>query len=278
MKEVRFVKTTIKAVLINPNKEQQEIIDNLMLVFCTSIRFSFRRLLEGKEIKQLEKDTARRYSLNIRQAKDAVENARQIIESQRKLLKINYDNYTNKVKQIENVLKDVNSKISEKKKNALIRKLDKRKRKQEYFKKFIDNNTIPPVIFGTKKIFQKKCSGSISNEEWKSCRNNRIYSRGDKTKKGNPNLRVVIINGMSFIEISTLEKTKTNRAVKIQVPIYLPQKLSKKTGKINGRNYRKMFLEYLKTGEAYYVEIIKRKDRYYAHITFEEETLKDTSK
>ena len=74
---------------------------------------------------------------------------------------------------------------------------------------------------------------------------------------------------MSYLEISTLEKTETNRAIKIQIPIYLPQKKSKKTGKINGNNYREMFLNYLETNEAYQVEIIKRDNKYYVHITFE---------
>jgi len=56
---------------------------------------------------------------------------------------------------------------------------------------------------------------------------------------------------MTYLEVSTLEKTKTNRAIKIQIPIYLPQKLSRKTGKVNGNNYREMFLNYLETKEAY---------------------------
>lgn len=119
-------------------------------------------------------------------------------------------------------------------------------------------------------MFYKRCKGSITNEEWKACRNNHIYSRGDKTKKGNPNLRVVIVKGMSFLEVSTLEKTETNRAIKISIPIYIPQKLSKKTGKVNGINYREIFLNYLDSGEAYQVEIIRRDDKYYVHITFEE--------
>ena len=267
------MKTTIIAMLINVNESQCKIIDNIMLVFCSAIRFSFNRLLDGIVAKDLEKDTARKYNLNIRQAKDAVENARQIIASQRQLTKINYENYTKKVKAIEKVLSKKDN-LTERKKNALISKLNKRIRKQQYFKSFIDNNTIPSVIFGTKEMFLRRCKGLISNEEWKSCRNNRIYSRGDKTKKGNPNLRVVIVKGMSFLEISTLDKSKTNRAVKIQVPLYLPQKFSKKTGRINGRNYRQMFLDYLETDGAYQVEVIKRNNKYYVHITFEEEVQK----
>ncbi|MBC2582661.1 IS200/IS605 family element transposase accessory protein TnpB [Clostridium sp. DJ247] len=167
------------------------------------------------------------------------------------------------------MLGDKKKNLSEKKRNTLLKKLDKRQRKADYFKGFIDNNTIPPVVFGTKKMFLKRCKGLISNEEWKACRNNGIYSRGDKTKKGNPNLRVILSNGISYLQISTLEKTENNRAIKIQVPIYLPQKLSKKTGKVNGTNYRELFLNHLAADNAYQVEMIKKKGKCYCHITFE---------
>ena len=89
------MKTTIRAVLVNVSDEQKQIIDNMMLVFCTAVRYSFKRLLEGVEINSLEKDVANKYNLNIRQAKDAVENARQTIQSQKELVKMNYQNYGN---------------------------------------------------------------------------------------------------------------------------------------------------------------------------------------
>lgn len=263
------MKIAMKAILINETYEQKQVIDNIMLAFCTAIRYAFKRLLESTKIKDLEKDAARKYNLNIRQAKDAVESARQTIQSQKELIKMNYDNYSKKVKVIEKILKDKDKKLSDKKKNALLNKLAKRQRKLENLDNFIVTGTIPSVIFGTKEMFLRRCKGLITNKEWKDCRNNRMYSRGDKTKKGNPNLRVIVKNNMTFLEISTLEKTGSNRAVKIQVPIYLPQKLSKKTGKINGINYRQLFLNYLQTGEAYQVEMIKKNDKYYCHITFE---------
>ncbi|MCT8975203.1 IS200/IS605 family accessory protein TnpB-related protein [Clostridium sp. CX1] len=255
--------------MINQTKEQIQVIDNMMLVFSTAIRYSFKRILQGKRRVDLEKDVASKFNLNIRQAKDAVESARQTIASQKELVKMNYESYVKKVTTIENILKDKKKNLSEKKRTALLKKLDKRQRKAEYFREFIHTNAIPSVVFGTKQMFLKRCKGLISNEEWKACRNNRIYSRGDKTKKGNPNLRVIINNGMSYLQISTLEKTENNRAVKMEVPIYLPQKLSKKTGKVNGTDYRSLFLNHLATREAYQVEMIKKKGKYYCHITFE---------
>lgn len=265
---MRIVKITMKAILINETDEQKQIIDNMMLVFCTAIRYSFKRLLEIVKVSELEKAVAKKYNLNIRQAKDAVESARQTILSQKELVKMNYENYCNKIKAIEKILNG-KKKISDKKRNVLLSKLSKRQRKANYFKNFIDTKTIPSVTFGTKEMFIKRCKGLISKEDWNNCRNNRIYSRGDKTKSGNPNLRIIMKSSMSYLEISTLEKTSTNRAIKIQVPIYLPQKLSRKTGKVNGNNYRELFLKHLTTGEAYQVEILKRNGKYYCHITFE---------
>lgn len=135
----------------------------------------------------------------------------------------------------------------------------------------MDKNIIPPIIFGTKEMFIKRFKRLISREQWQDHQINRVYSRGDKTKKGNPNLRIISKDNGTFLEISTLDKTETNRAIKIQVEVYLPQKLSKTTGTINGGNYRQMFLDYLQTGEAYQVELIRKNGRYYCHITFDED-------
>ena len=131
------------------------------------------------------------------------------------------------------------------------------------------------MVFGTKKLFHERCKGSISKQEWQDARNNRLLSRGDKTKSGNPNLRVIANDDGTFLEISTLERTSSNRAVKIQTPLYLPQKPSKKTGAVNGRDYRAMMLDYLKTGEAYQAELIKRDGQYYCHITIDESKIRE---
>ena len=262
------LKITTKAVITEMEDNQKEKLDLLMKVFCSAVRYSFNRIIEGKKIGDIEKDVAVKYNLNTRQAKDAVENGRQTIASQKELVKMNYENYNKKVKKIESTLKKEN--LSNKKRNALEKKLEKRKRKRDYWKKFIDNKTIPPVVFGTKQLFIKRCKGTVSKEEWQDARSNRVYSRGDKTKKGNPNLRIILDkSGNTFLEISTLEKTSTNRCIKISVPIYLPRKLSKKTGNINGIDYRTLFLNHLDTSKAYQVEILRKNGKYYCHITFD---------
>jgi IS605 OrfB family transposase len=148
-------------------------------------------------------------------------------------------------------------------------------RKQAYYKRLIDTNTIPTVVFGTKKRFHERCKGNITHQQWRDARDNRLVSRGDKTKNGNPNLRVIVTGTETFLEISTLERTGANRAVKKRIPLYLPQKLSKKTGAVNGRDYKSMLLEYLQTGGAYQVELLKRDGVYHCHITFDESMVMD---
>jgi len=262
------MKTTMKAILVSLTNEHKALLDHMMLVFCTAIRYSFKRQLEGQVIGDLEKIVAHKYNLNIRQAKDAVESARQTIASQHELVKLYHGNYSKKVEVLLKKIK--NPKLSERKIKALTAKLAKRQRKLNYWTKFLMSKTFPPVTFGTKQMFLRRCKGLISKQEWNDRRNNRFYSRGDKSKGGNPNLRVVFKDGVSFLEISTLEKTIKNRAVKVLMPIYLPQKLSKKTGKVNGNQYRKLFMDSLQRGVAYQVELIKRDGKYYTHITFEE--------
>ncbi len=262
------MKTTMKAILIDLTSEQKALLDHMMLVFCTAVRYSFKRQLEGQVIGDLERVVAHKYNLNIRQAKDAVESARQTIVSQHVLVKLYHEDYTKKAEALVKKLK--NPKLSVRKVKALTSKLAKRQRKLSYWTVFKESKTFPPVTFGTKEMFLRRCKGLITKKEWNDRRNNRFYSRGDKSKGGNPNLRVVFKEEASFLEVSTFEKTPKNRAIKVLIPIYLPQKLSKKTGNVNGIPYRQLFIDSLERGEAYQVELLKREGKYYAHITFDE--------
>ena len=173
-------KTTMKAILINLSDEQKALLDHMMLIFCTAIRYSFKRQLEGQRIGDLEKVVAHKYNLNIRQAKDAVESARQTIASQHELVKLYHNNYLKKVNALVQKLK--NPKLSERKVKSLTAKLAKRQRRLDYWTDYLKSKPFPPVTLGTKEMFLRRCKGLISKQEWNNRRNNRIYSRGDKSK------------------------------------------------------------------------------------------------
>jgi len=49
----------------------------------------------------------------------------------------------------------------------------------------------PHALFGGKKLWKDLRAGKVVKAEWQQKRNNTLYSRGDRTKQGNPNLRVV---------------------------------------------------------------------------------------
>src|SRR5699024_9335164 len=167
------MKITVRAVLINISKEKETEINRLMTVFSSATRYGFKRILEGKEKHgQIEKDLSKLYGLNIRQSKDALKKANQIIKSQKELVKENYNSYSKKVKSVE---KQIEKAKSNKKINALNKKLAKRKKQQQYYKDYIDKGTIPKVIFGGRKNFIKRCKGQITNKQWKNFRDNNYY-------------------------------------------------------------------------------------------------------
>jgi IS605 OrfB family transposase len=60
----------------------------------------------------------------------------------------------------------------------------------------------PHVTFGGKRNQELRMSGKISKEEYHRRRNSLIISRGDRTKKGNLNARVVRENGRLLLRIN----------------------------------------------------------------------------
>ena len=74
------------------------------------------------------------------------------------------------------------------------------------------------ALFGGKKAWKELQTGNLSKEEWRQRRNNRLYSRGDRTKKGNPNIR---IEGQLLLVNDPSERRRW-----IQGQIYLPKKFN----------------------------------------------------
>jgi IS605 OrfB family transposase len=46
------------------------------------------------------------------------------------------------------------------------------------------------ALFGGRKAWQELVSGKLLKSEWLACRNNQLWSRGDKTHQGNPHIRL----------------------------------------------------------------------------------------
>jgi IS605 OrfB family transposase len=264
------VKTTVRGVILQLTEVQKTFLDNLLGRYCAAVRWSFKRLLDDWKTQDVRLTVQSKFNLNSRQANDAVYDANATVKSQKELVKLNHANAANKVQFTRKRLQKAKS---SKMKANLQRRLDKEQRKLAFWQKHLDAGTFPPVVFGGKKLFHERCKGNITREEWQEARSSRYLSRGDKTKGGNLNTRLYTKDGNIYLDIAA-EPVETGKVIKfnrITVPVYLAHKPSKKTGLINGRNYRQMVLDYIKTGNAYQVEIIREKGCYYVHITIKEE-------
>ena len=86
-------------------------------------------------IGEIEKHLQSKYNLNSREAKDAVEEARQLVESQKALIKEYVQNLKDKISVIEKKLKKDN--LRELTRKGLESKLEKRQKKLEISEKDI---------------------------------------------------------------------------------------------------------------------------------------------
>lgn len=105
------------------------------------------------------------------------------------------------------------------------------------------------VIFGGRSNWKKLLSGLITNSEWKEIRDSQVYSRGDRSKDGNPNLRVIRVKDEYQLRV-TLPGGRNFTHYKL----YIPEK------------FQDLFDLY---DECYDVRIIHESGKFHVHIGFE---------
>lgn len=109
----------------------------------------------------------------------------------------------------------------------------------------------PHVTFGGIKNQKLREKGKITREQWEECRNSILVSRGDKSKKGNLNIRIIDDNG--------------NLKLRVNIPFRNPKYIY--LGLFIPEKYRKKYGKYL-TGNNPYTVILKReKGKIYAKIS-----------
>ena len=74
------------------------------------------------------------------------------------------------------------------------------------------------VCFGGKENWKELVDGNLSKEEWQSIRNSQLYSQGDRTKSGNPNIRIV---GEKI-----LVNDPSGRGKWLEGKVYIPEKFN----------------------------------------------------
>lgn len=247
------MKTTVRAILLVP---LPPAVSELMARYCAALRCAYRRLLQGQRALEIEKSVAAQYALNSRYAKDAVYEAAVLIRSQNTLVGLRVRQWQRKLQGAERKLARARSPA---KQAGLAAKVGKRRRRLAFWQRHLEAGTHPPVVFGGRQAFRDRCAGKISRAEWRDRRSQRLLARGDKSKGGNLQLRLTPGGpGGAVLQIAVPGAGRI--ADRVQVPIYLPQKVSKRTGRVNGIDWRQLVLGYLATGRAYHVELVRRQD------------------
>ncbi|GAJ40743.1 IS200/IS605 family accessory protein TnpB-related protein [Saccharococcus caldoxylosilyticus] len=277
MKTVRGMK------IVSDDETQLHSLDELMRVFGSAKRYAFNRLLEGRNAKEIIKHLPHQFRLNKRYAEDAVLLAQSLISSQRELLPMRLEDVQAK---IEKTAKKIDEYQYGRKtpKNVdlptclggLRQRLEKLKAKEAELKRHLDQRMIPRVIFGGKQNFCKRLKGKITNEEWKDLRSNQLYARGDKSKKGNLNIRLLYDDNTyeCYVEIANpLGQQESKTAPRLRFPVSVPEKYEEEIinlvmGEQVGVNAKgKPIINY----QPYTVEIKRKNGEYYIHLIYEEE-------
>jgi transposase, putative, N-terminal domain len=163
---------TLQCLLEFQNKQDKEIVLDLMRKFSSAMRYAYKRLLEGKKRKDLKKHLSKLFNINTRYSDDAIFLAQSMI--------------------------------------TLCKEREQNPKK---------------LIFGSRKLFEQLKKNHLTGrrrkelkEKWKESRQGNLYSRGDKSKQGNLNLRFEWINDKLYLRINTGDRqyiyAKVIRSVK----------------------------------------------------------------
>jgi len=245
-------------------------LDNLMREFCAAKRYAYNRLMENYTKDGINKVLQRTFKLNKRYAEDATLQAKATIDSQKELLPLHLEEVRRKIKKTEKKIELYKSGKKKPQKTdleiclkGLNARLEKLQQKEKELQNHYNNDTVPPAIFGGKKNFYERIKGNITNEEWKDLRSDQLYSRGDKTKKGNLNARIVERDDKFYLEIAdSLNMKSSGRNPRMQAETGIPDKYFNEIMNIiyPGRE-GKYF--------PYSIEVKRKNGEYYVYLTYD---------
>jgi IS605 OrfB family transposase len=202
-------------------------LDQLIRDFQSCVRFSYCRFDKDKmAFNDVRKAAKVKYqTLNTRQVSDAVLQG----QTYQKVFLRQQEALAEKKTEIETKLK---KKLSARKKEKLEARLEKVKYRLEH----------PKLVFGGRKAWEDLKSGVITKDQWLKRRDGQIYCRGDKTQKGNLNIRIM--------PDDTLRITVGTRKW-VSYKLFVPKK------------YQDRLKALLASGQAYNVRLKRKDDQHF---------------
>jgi IS605 OrfB family transposase len=254
------MKTTIQTQLLEIDARAAAELDRLMRVYQSCRRAAFTCRLGGMELTELRRHLAERFpELDARYRNDAILQAQAIIDSQRELLPRRLVEVEAKIDRTEGKL----ARTSDlQRRQGIVARLDKLRRKREELVGHLERGTIPKVVFGGQRNLELRLKGDLSREEWQRLRAQGFYSRGEKNKQGNLHTRLRYDENSEQFYLRIGFPQEERRCRYEWFPIQAPTK----------ERYRDLLLAASQGQEAYSVEVRWRDEGYYAHVTVEEKT------
>ena len=112
------------------------------------------------------------------------------------------------------------------------------------------------VIWGGRKNFEKRAKGQITQEEWKRLRQRQFWSRGDRSKNGNLNTRILPSSEKGYYDLRVSHGLRNWKLYKLWVPPKFRERLNHELDSEYG---------------CYTVRVKRCADnRYRVHITFDD--------
>jgi len=266
------------------SRGEEDPLETEMRLFCACMRWAFNRLLGGASRNKIKKQGQGLFGLNSRYADDARLKAQGVQDSQKELLELEIEETERKLGRARKKLGQAARKLAKaegkgadpeaveklrltvKGRNNRVVSLEK---KLAELKTHRENGTIPKVVFGGRKLWRRVCRRKASVDEWRTVRKNRLYSRGDETKGGNPNIKISCRNGEFRLAVAishlseklgedALGRPKMSRAPRVEGRLWLPEK------------HRNLVRMWLAMKLPYSVELIRTPDgRCLVHLTFD---------
>ncbi|MFQ6072766.1 MAG: hypothetical protein ACE5KT_08730, partial [Methanosarcinales archaeon] len=237
--------------------ESNGVLDNLMRLYSSAKRYAYNRLLEGNKSKnELKKEIQRVFSINARYSNAVIEDAKAVINSQKKLLPIYIgDPLKSKINKSNQKLNNaIKKKLENENIQGIKNRINKLQKVVKVYEEHVKNKTIPKIIFGGRQNFMDLQKGKVSNKEWKELRTNQLYSIGGKIDGGNQNLRLTYLREPYLFDLRINIGTREWIHGTVKVP----------------KVYVKSILNALQNGVAYSIRLIRKNHNYYCHVSFDE--------
>lgn len=258
---------TVKGVL-TVNERLAAILINFMRIFQAAKRTAYQAIRRGIKREEIISSLQEKFIRNARWSQWAYAEAEDTIRSQKELIDTYIHDLKAKIAKAEEKLERTKSPIH---RRGILSRIEKLTNKLLYWQSHKEKGTVPPAVFGGKKNLIALAEGKLSKEEWREMRSNSFTSVGQANQKGlkeqpgNANTEIFFDGENFFLNVYLPpddERIKLGRGIPrrdedwVTLPLSVPAP------------YVKYLAEHLATGKPYTVQVIRKKNRFFCHVSF----------